>query len=301
MRVFITGASGYIGEAVTRAFVRAGHEVAGLHHSPDSGSRVRDAGALPVRGDLADPSGWREAAAGHDVFVHAGFDYGSPVEADLAAIDALRQIALDAIDDTHLIYTSGCWVLGDTGEEPVDEKAPVDHPAETVAWRPAHEELVLGTAEETVAATVVRPGMVYGGSGGLVVGFFESAEERGAAEHVGDGTNRWSMVHRDDLGRLYVAIAESRAGGVFHGVDGTPVQVALAAREASRAAGAGGEVRSVPVEEARESMGAVADALALDQALVTARADEVGWRPDHESYVGSVDTAYAEWREGRGE
>lgn len=299
MRVFITGASGYVGQAIAGAFVHAGHEVTGLHHSPESVERVREAGAQPLRADVADPGGWSEIAKGHDVLVHAAFDYEAPVETDLTAIDVLRQLVQDSVENRHVIYTSGCWVLGDTGAEPVDESAPADHPAEVVAWRPSHEEQILGSADETVAATVVRPGMVYGGRGGLVVRFFESAEARGAAEYVGDGQNRWSLVHRDDLGRLYVAIAEARAGGVFHGVDGLPVKVVDAARAASHAAGRDGEIESVPYAEAREELGPVADAITLDQALVTSRAEEVGWLTTHRSFVTSADTAWAEWKESR--
>lgn len=300
MRVFVTGASGYVGQAIAGAFAQAGHEVTGLHHSPESGERVRDAGARPIRGDVGDPPGWLDMARDHDVLIHAAFDYEAPVETDLTAVDALRQLAQDAIEERHLIYTSGCWVLGETGEEPVDESASVDRPAEIVAWRPSHEEQVLGSADETLATSVVRPGMVYGGHGGLVARLFESADATGAAEYVGDGENRWSLVHRDDLGRLYVAIAEARAGGVFHGVDGMPVQVLGAAQAASHAAGAGGEVRGVPVERAREELGPVADAVALDQALVTSRAEEVGWTPSHRSFVTSAETAYQEWKAGGG-
>lgn len=298
MRVFVTGAAGYVGSAIARAFVDAGHEVTGLHHSPGSAGRVSALGARPVQGDVADPGSYRATAEGHEAMVHVAFDYGSPVETDLAAIDTLLGIGREEVGNRQMIYTSGCWVLGDTGERAAGEDAPVEDPAEIVAWRPAHEAQVLGSADETFVTSVVRPGMVYGGRGGLVSRFFESAETDGAAAYVGDGANRWSLVHREDLGRLYVKIAESRAGGVFHGVDGTPVRVAEAARAASEAAGAGGETRSIPLDEARKEMGPMAGALVLDQALETKRAGDVGWSPTHPSFLDSVEAAYAEWRSG---
>ncbi|MDX1661286.1 MAG: NAD-dependent epimerase/dehydratase family protein [Gemmatimonadota bacterium] len=299
MRVFVTGASGYLGQAIAAAFVHGGHEVTGLHHSAESVERVREAGARAIQADVARPSDYIDVAKGHDVLVHAAFDYEAPVETDLTAIDALRQVVRDSVENRHMIYTSGCWVVGETGPQPVDEtSASTDEPADAVAWRPAHERQVLGGGDETAITTVVRPGMVYGGSGGLVVRFFESAASKGAAEYIGDGENRWSLVHRDDLGRLYVAIAENRAGGMFHGVDGMPIKVIDAARAASHAAGADGQVARVPLEEARQELGPVADAVTLDQALVTSRGEEVGWTPTHRSFVTNAATAYEEWQAG---
>lgn len=300
MRVFVTGAAGYVGSAIVDAFVGADHEVTGLHHSESSEAKVRELGATPVRGEMLDPSTYEREAAEHDAYVHAAFDYENPVVADRESIEQMLRFTGGAgtRPPQIFVYTSGCWVLGNTGEEAVDEEeGSTDEPAELVAWRPEHEELVLSADTDRVPTAVVRPGMVYGGGGGLVVRLFESAEETGATEYVGDGRNRWSLVQRDDLGRLYLAIAEARASGLFHGVDGVPVAVSEAARAASEAAGTGGETRSVPVEKAREELGAIADALLLDQALVTSRAEEVGWEIEHPAFLESVDVAYSEWRE----
>ncbi|MDX1622848.1 MAG: NAD-dependent epimerase/dehydratase family protein [Gemmatimonadota bacterium] len=299
MRVFVTGAAGYLGSAITKAFVEAGHQVTGLHHSEESEARVRKLGATPVLGEMLEPSTYESEAAGHDAYVHVAFDYENPVAADRETIEQMLRLTggAGARPPQIFLYTSGCWVLGNTGEAPVDEESgTTDEPADAVAWRPEHEELVLSAGTDRVPTVVIRPGMVYGGSGGLVVRFFESAEATGAAEYVGDGENRWSLVHREDLGRLYVTIAEERAEGLFHGVAGVPVAVSEAARLASEAAGAGGETRPVPLEEAREELGPVADAMTLDQALETSRAGEVGWEVEHSSFPESVDRAYAEWK-----
>ncbi len=298
MRVFVTGATGFIGSAVVEELLGAGHEVTGLARSEKAAAAVRDLGAAPHRGDLADPASYRRAAAAHDAVIHTAFDYAADsVERDRTACATLLAAAADAAAPRRVVYTSGCWVLGDTGDTPAAETASTAGAAELVRWRPAHEKLVLGADGADVRTSVVRPGMVYGGHGGLTAEIFRSAAEDGAAVIVGDGGNRWSMVHRDDLARLYRAIVESGAHGIFHGVDGNPMETRAIGRDASLAAGGDGSVRLVPVEEARGSLGPVADALVLDQVLAAPRSIELGWKAECSSFRDCAARAFAEWRE----
>lgn len=296
MRIFVTGATGYVGSAVVDELLRAGHEVTGLTSSDERAGELEERGVRPAVGDLADPGTWRRAAARADGLVHAGFDYGAddPVAVDAAAIDGLLSAAGEGSGDRAFVYTSGVWVLGDTGDRPVDEGSPLGEPFGMVAWRPAHEEVALGAGGRTAGA-VVRPGVVYGGARGLVVPFFETAEEEGAAVYPGDGRNRMALVHRDDAARLYRAVLERRAGGIFHAVDGSPMAMVEVARAASGAAGAGGETRSRGLEEAREEMGPVADALCLDQVVAAPRSRaELGWTPRYASFLEGAGPAYRE-------
>lgn len=309
MRVFITGGTGFIGSAVIAELVERRHAVTALTRSPGKGRMLAELGAGPVSGDIAEPEAWRGAALGHDALIHCAFSYGrDTVEVDRTAIDVLLIAARASVEreeaegeegTVSVIYTSGCWTLGDTGGEWVDEAAPTN-PAEVVAWRPAHEERTLEAAGDGLVTAVIRPGMVYGGHGALAGRLFESAVEEGVAEYVGEGENHWSMVHREDLARLYVLVAERAGGGVFHGVDANPVRVIDAARAASEAAGAGGAVRSLPLERARERLGPVADALALDQKLRARRSAELGWEARRTSFVESAEEAFGEWREATG-
>jgi nucleoside-diphosphate-sugar epimerase len=193
-------------------------------------------------------------------------------------------------------------VLGSTGDTPAYEDAATDHPAALVAWRVEHEKRVLAAGEAggiDLATAVVRPGMVYGHEGSLIASYFASAEKSGAAQLVGDGANRIPMIHVDDLARLYRAVLERRARGIFHAVDGHPVTLLEVARAASEAAGKGGATRSLSLEEARQKMGPVADAVVLDQIVLSRRAAEVGWEPRRGPFLGEAGRACEEWRQTR--
>jgi nucleoside-diphosphate-sugar epimerase len=300
MKVFITGVTGYIGSAVAQELLRAGHEVSGLTSSEGKVAELERSGVRPVVGDLGDPGIWRAEAARAEGLVHTAFDYGAddPVALDGLAVNTLLSAAGEGGGHRAFAYTSGVWVLGNTGDQPVDEETQHGEPFEMVAWRPGHERLALG-AGGRVAGSVVRPGVVYGESRGLMIRFFQSAEEQGASSYIGDGRNRMALVHRDDAAGLYREVLERRAAGVFHAVDGAPMPMADVAKAAGRAAGATEEPRSVPVEEARKELGPVADALCLDQVVAARRSREVlGWAPRYGSFAEGAVPAYREWKAG---
>jgi nucleoside-diphosphate-sugar epimerase len=296
MYIFVTGATGYIGHAVVGELVALGHEVTGLVRDDAKAALVRRLGARAVIGDIADPASYREHAAEHDALVHAAFSSGpGAVAADRTTVETLIAAAR-AGRARSLVYTSGIWVLGATGDSPAFEGAPTDHPMPLVAWRPGHERLALEAGIHHLASAVIRPGIVYGGRGGLTGDYFASAEKDGAAAYVGDGTNRLPMIHVEDLARFYRRIVEHHARGVFHAVDGNAVPLAEVARAASEAAGKGGATRSIPLAQARQTLGPFADCLALDQFVESRRATELGWRPEHPNFLGEAAKAYQEWK-----
>jgi nucleoside-diphosphate-sugar epimerase len=298
MNILLTGGTGYIGSAVIAELVGAGHRVTALSRSPDKAADLARLGAEPLAGELHDPDSYREAAISADGIVHAAFDYATSVRGDATAVDALLAAARGR--RCVLAYTSGCWVLGDTGEGFADEGAATDRPAELVTWRAGHERRVLEASTDQLSTAVIRPGIVYGGPGGLTAPMFETATNEGAAEVVGDGSNHWSLVHRDDVARLYRAVLEEGASGIFHAVDDAPLTVGEVAAAASRAAGAGGTTRGVPLEQARERFGPMADALCLDQRLAAVRSHELGWQAARSSFVDEATSAHREWVDAQG-
>ncbi len=296
MKVFLTGASGYLGSAVVHELTRAGHEVSGLARSTASADALRRLGGRPVEGNLRSPETWKPALSGADAVVHLAADHeGDTAALDRGVVDLVLAAGRTGDRPRSFVYTSGCWILGDTGDAPAAEDRPVN-PAAISAWRAPHERLVLEGAREGFATAVIRPGMVYGGKRGLVAPLYGQAEAEGAVSIVGDGANRWSMVHRDDLAMLYRLLIEKPGRGVFHGVEDEPIVVGELARLISEAAGAGGAVRRIPLESARERMGPVADALALDQFLIAPASRELGWSPAHGTFAESVSSAYREFK-----
>lgn len=286
MRVFVTGATGYIGSAVVRSLVAAGHEVGGLVRSREKEAVVKAMGAVPIFGHLADPELYQHFAAESAAVIHTAFE--SPAS-DLAACEALISAQKAEGYDKIFILTSGVLVLGDTGGAVVDETGSTENPWPGVAWRPANERYVLGQAEGEFVTAVVRPGFVYGGDGrGVLASYVQSAVDRGASEYVGDGTGVLSYVHVDDLADLYRLIAEKRAKGVFHGVDDSTATHAEIATAVSRAAGKDGKTKGVSLQDAEKAMGPFASAFVIKERVRTSRAQEVGWKPKHKGVLDDV-------------
>jgi nucleoside-diphosphate-sugar epimerase len=296
MRVFVTGATGTIGLAVSTAFRRAGHQVWGLARRAEKASALARAEIHPVLGDLGSPESFAAVAESCSVLVHAAAEYGSGAFAfERSAVHALLAAARKrGPQPKTLIYTSGTWVYGNTGDRLVDETAPVA-PAPHVSERPAVERLVLEA--EGVRAVVLRPGCVYGHQGSLTAMWFEAARGGGTLEVIGDGSARWALVHLDDLGRAYVRAAESGLSGVFNVTDRSRSSVREMAIAVARVTGHAGGIRTTPVADAARSMGTLAECLALDQNVDSRKAVRLlGWQPGHGGFVDEVDECFEAWK-----
>jgi nucleoside-diphosphate-sugar epimerase len=293
MRVFVTGATGYLGGAIAARLVRAGHEVTALVRSPERAASLGVPGLGFWTGDLGDLGALLVPLRNCDAVVHVAVDPRDREGGDARLLEAVRLAALDG-RVRRFLYTSGVWVHGDTGGAIADERSPLAAPA-YVRWRPAHENRALDLADHEVHVAVLRPGMVYGGRRGTFGDWFDEAAERGTITYPGDGEQHWGMVHRDDVAEAYALALEAAEGGRYLLVDETRFTVRDLADAAARAAGA----RAVPSGRElppRTSPGSFT-ALRMDQRFKSARARaELGWRPAHVSFVAETAALLDEWR-----
>ena len=298
MRIFLTGATGYIGSAVLDALARAGHAVTALVRDPSRLPPADGRNVQPLVADLAEPSSWRAGAEEHDIYIHTAFEgsHRGPT-VDAATLDVLIELSRGSAKGSErraLIYTSGAWVLGNT-RHPADEDAPLQ-PASLVAWRPAHEARVLEAAGDHLRTAVVRPGVVYGGGRGIIGELFKDATN-GLLRVIGPGQNHWALVYADDLADLYVRLVKREdASGIFHACDEgdervNDVVTAIADRMTVRP-----DIRHVPLDEAKAKMGGYAEALALDQIMRAPKARALGWAPALRSVADNISSLFEEWR-----
>jgi nucleoside-diphosphate-sugar epimerase len=235
MRIFVTGASGWIGSAVVAELLGAGHEAVGLARSDASAKRLEAAGAIVQRGDLDDLDGLAKAADDSDGVVHLAFQHEEAFAGDFAAAAAVDRRAVEAMgaalsgSDRPFVLASG--MIGLALSRPATEDDGLVPSAEVRAnpagRRAATALLALSLRGIGVRSSVLRfPPTVHGdGDNGFIATFVGIARQRGVAGYVGDGSNRWPAVHRSDAARLArLAVESVPAGSVLHAVgdEGVP-------------------------------------------------------------------------------
>ncbi|WP_115718422.1 SDR family oxidoreductase [Gallaecimonas mangrovi] len=250
MRVFVTGASGFVGSAVVAALLAKGHQVLGLARSAQSAEKLAAAGAEVLLGDLSDSACLMAGASQCDGVIHTGFNHDfskfvENCEMDRQAIVAMAEAM--AGSNKPLLVTSGVGVLGGLGRTILEsDRASDNFPRKSE--QAADEALNMG-----VKAMVIRlaPSTHGEGDHGFVPILISLAREKGFAGYVGDGGNRWCGVHRLDAADLFVlALEKGEAGARYHAV--AESEVAMKAIAGQIAKGLGLEAKGLDVEAARE-------------------------------------------------
>ena len=289
MRIFVTGASGWIGSAVVPELLGAGHEVVGLARSDASAQRLEAAGATVQRGDLDDLEGLAKAAADSDGVIHLAFQHEVAFGGNFAAAGAADRRAVEAMgaaladSDRPFVLASG--MIGLTvGRVATEDDGLVASPevrANPAGRRAATALLTLSLRGIGVRSSILRfaPTVHGDGDNGFVATLVGIARQRGVAGYVGDGTNRWPAVHRSDAARLArLAVEAAPAGSVLHAVaeEGIPF------REIAGAMGRHLDIptTSVASEDAPEHFGFMAHFVALDSPVTaTITRELLGWEP----------------------
>jgi nucleoside-diphosphate-sugar epimerase len=300
MKIFLTGATGYIGTVISDKLLAAGHEIVGLARSEESANTLTARGITPYRGDVNEPDTLVIAARAADGVIHTAFDTGS---GDFARANAGEAEAVDALiaglrgTGKPLVLTSGTGVLGDTGDTIYDEDTPIT-PAEDPAvqglqMRLDVERSVRGATD--LRGVVLRPPNVYGrGDGQMVFWALRAAARRlGAVPYaVGTDDNRWSFVHVDDLADLFVLAIEKAPGGeVFHAGAQSGIRTADIATAISHGMGLGGRTVTLDLPELEGALGmpAMARYWAANSQSSSEKARRVlGWTPEHLDLVAEV-------------
>ena len=296
MRVFVTGASGWIGSAVVPDLLDAGHQVTGLARSDASAAAVEAAGATAVRGGLDDLDLLRATAAGSDAVVHLAFKHdiafsGGFAEAVGSDVAAVRALGEGLPDGGALTIAGGILGLAVDGVPATERDTPA--PDSMAGGRQASTDAVLGLAPRVRSSVVRLSPTVHGeGDAGFVPTLIAGARRRGVAGYLGDGSSRWTAVHRSDAARLFrLAIEVAPAGSVLHAVDDEGVRI----RDIAEVIGRHLDVPVQPVraDEAGEQFGFLAGFVGLDSPASSAVTRELtGWAPSGPGLLEDLDKGH---------
>jgi nucleoside-diphosphate-sugar epimerase len=293
MRIFVTGASGFIGSAVVPELIQAGHSVVGLARSDASAAAVAAAGGEVVRGDLDDLDVLRSAADGSDGVVHLAFihdfaNFAAAAEVDRRAIEAIG----GALEGSRrpLVVASG--ILGIApGRVATERDAAPDHSASLASPRLAGLQAALSFASRDVRTVPVRfaPSVHGAGDHGFVPRIVDVAREKGVSAYIGDGANRWPAVHRLDAARLVrLAVESAPAGQPVHAIADEGIPIRAIAEVIGRQLNV--PVASVVPERASEHFGWIAGFLAVDSPASSALTrTSLGWNPTQPGLIADLE------------
>jgi len=295
MRVFVTGAAGFIGSQIVRELQAAGHTVLGLARNDDNAKKLTEAGAEVHRGSLEEPESLSAGAADSDGVIHCAFDHSAfgqgfekfieVCEKDRRAIEALGSALIGS--DRPLLITSGTGMgTPGPGQPSVEDHYDASH----ANPRKASEEAGAAVAERGVNVSVVRLPQVHDTvKQGLISPLIPLVREKGVSAYIGEGLNRWPAAHVSDVARLYrLALEKATAGSRYNAV----AEEGVTMREIAEVIGKGLKVPvvSIPAEKAQAHFGWLAMFAGFDMPASSAiTRQRLGWKPTGPGLVADLE------------
>jgi nucleoside-diphosphate-sugar epimerase len=292
MRIFVTGASGWIGSAVVDELLAAGHEVTGLARSDASATSLQAKGAHVRRGDLDDLDSIRAGAADAEAVIHLAnkHDFSNPAASNAAERAAVQTIS-DSLVDTGRPFLLASGVAGlAQGRPATEDDASRAHGPDSP--RGGSENLALAFVERRVHTVSLRFAPTVHGTGdhGFIAAIAGIARQKGVSGYPGDGTNRWAAVHRSDAGRLVaLGLEKAPAGARLHAVAEQGVPTCEIAEAIGRAFDL--PVTSINPDDVADHFGWIGTYFAMDLAATsTATRELLGWTPTGPTLIEDIDT-----------
>ena len=290
MKVFVTGATGYVGGAIVKNLTGAEHTVVGMARSDGSAAKLQEQGLEVHRGELADPESMAKGAELADAVIHTAFPQMGPVTnfeemgKMMTAAVATMVDSLKGTDKTFIL-TSGAGGYGDTGTTQIDESMPIVAPTHA-----PNEQTDMGAAADGVRTIIMRLTIVYGyGASNTIMAWINQSRQMGGGVYIGEGDSVMSSIYIDDLAELYrLALTKSDPGEAYNAADGSILETKVVAKAISHAAGLGGKTVSIPLDEV-EKAGFIGRLIGTSKVVSIEKAKRVlSWNPTGPSLLDEL-------------